>query len=443
MINRNFTLLWTSQALSCTAGEMAALALPMAILVTTHSPVDAGLVATAIGIAELIAKLPGGLIADTVDRRRLMMFCDAARAVLALILALALATGRFGTALAMVTGALTAVLSTVFSPAEGGVIRQIVPRDRRREAVTTNIVRTNVAIAAGPPLGGVLLGFGAPLVFLLDGLSYLLSFGLVSRIRYTSPPAPEGPAKPRGLRNTGGELTRGIRWVVRRRPLLVLIGFVAYLNLLGRAVELLAAVEASELGARPVSAGVVLTAAGLGGIAGGFCAGWVLRRLRPSAVIGTVCGTWLFLIPLTATGHQLVTVLAVFALVFALPLIGALVSLSVMLDSPAHLQGRISTATTMLAVSIAWAGPGATGFLISGSGAETASLVLAAPLAVMLLLLLASRRLRTDLDTLSADGPDGADGPEDGDGDGDGPGGAVEAAVPPSGPSRRGPLTPG
>ncbi|MFJ3144973.1 MFS transporter [Streptomyces halstedii] len=402
MINRNFTLLWTSQVLSCTAGEMAALALPMAILITTHSPVDAGLVATAIGVAELIAKLPGGLLADTVDRRRLMMFCDAARAALALTLALALATGRFSTALAMATGVLTAVLSTMFSPAEGGVIRQIVPRERRREAVTTNIVRTNVAIAGGPPLGGALLGFGAPLVFLIDGASYLASFGLLSKIRYVHPPAPTDPDTPRrGLRHMGNELTRGIRWVFRRRSLLALIGFVAYLNLLGRAVELLAAVQSSDFGSEPVAAGVVLTAAGCGGIAGGISAGWVLKRLRPATMIGAVCGSWLLLIPLTATGHQGLTVVAVFALVFALPLIGALVSLSVMLDSPAHLQGRISTATTMLAVSIAWIGPGATGFLIAGPGAQTASLILAAPLAVMLFLLLTSTRLRTAFNTLS------------------------------------------
>ncbi|ALC25706.1 MFS transporter [Streptomyces bacillaris] len=406
MINRNFTLLWTSQALSCTAGEMAALALPMAILITTRSPVDAGLVATAIGIAELIAKLPGGLLADTVDRRRLMMFCDAARAVLALVLALALATGRFTTALAMVTGILTAILSTMFSPAEGGVIRQIVPRERRREAVTTNIVRTNVAIAGGPPLGGALLGFGAPLVFLIDGLSYLASFGLLSRIRYVHPPTPTGPDKPRrGLRHMGDELTRGIRWVFRRRSLLALIGFVAYLNLLGRAVELLAAVQSSDFGSEPVAAGVVLTAAGCGGIAGGVSAGWVLKRLSPATIIGTVCGSWLVLIPLTATGHQVLTVVAVFALVFALPLIGALVSLSVLLDSPSHLQGRISTATTMLAVSIAWIGPGATGFLIAGPGAQVASLVLAAPLAVMLLTLLTSARLRAAFNTLSTGDP--------------------------------------
>ncbi len=131
----------------------------------------------------------------------------------------------------------------------------------------------------------------------------------------------------------------------------------------------------------------------------------MLKRLRPATVVGAVCGSWLVLIPLTATGHQVLTVVAVFTLVFALPLIGALVSLSVLLDSPAHLQGRISTATTMLAVSIAWIGPGATGFLIAGPGAQTASLVLAAPLAVMLLTLLTSARLRAAFNTLSTGDP--------------------------------------
>ncbi|MFJ3231112.1 MFS transporter [Streptomyces sp. NPDC086787] len=407
MINRNFTLIWTGQALSDIAGEMTSLALPLAVLATTHSATDAGLVGTASGIALMVTMLPGGLIADTVDRRRLMIFCDAARAAVAVLLALALFTGRLSTPLAVAAAAATAVLTMLFSPAEGGLLREVIPAGRRREAMTRNVVRSNVAIAVGPPIGGVLLGLGAPLAFALDAASYLVSMLLLSLVRHRRRPA--GPAAPaertlkQSLRHLGVELTLGIPWLVRRRALLALVAWVAYINLLGRAVELLAAVDSSDLGHDPAAAGIVLSAAGCGGIVGGITAGWVLRRMSPTAIVTTVTAAWLVLIPLTATGSQPVTVVAVFLLVLGLPTVGSLARLTVSTDAPTHMQGRVGTAVVLGATSVAWLGPGVTGYLISAGGVVKAALVLAAPLTVALALLAVSRRLRTALNSLGQD----------------------------------------
>ncbi|MFE9452207.1 MFS transporter [Streptomyces sp. NPDC006739] len=408
MINRDFTLVWTGQALSDLASEMTSLALPLAVLATTRSAVDAGLVATAVGVAQLAARLPSGLVADLVDRRRLMMVCDAGRALIALFLAFTLVTGRFTTTVAVVAAAATAVLSSLFSPAEGGLVRQIVPADRRRELLTRNIVRSNVAIAVGPPIGGVLLTLGAPVAFVLDAFSYLLSLALLSRVTHRGGPSGASghsptvrPSAVGGLRDLCVELSLGIRWVLSRRALLALIALVVYINLLGRAVELLAAVDSSDVGSHPAAAGVVLTAAGCGGIVGGMCVGWVLRRVRPSLILTWVTAEWLVVIPLTATGSKLVTLVAVFLLVLGLPLVGSLASLTVMADAPSELQGRVSTSMTLLAISIAWLGPGVTGFLISAYGAPVAALLLAAPLLLALGVLAGSPRLRALLDSLS------------------------------------------
>ncbi|MFC1440089.1 MFS transporter [Streptacidiphilus sp. N1-10] len=415
MISRSFTLIWVSQALSDMASEMTSLALPLAVLAATRSPVDAAMVATAVGIAQLIAKLPSGLVADTVNRKTLLLLCDAGRAVIALLLALALATGQLTTIVAVAAAAATAVVSTLFSAGETGVIRQAVPVAQRRQAITRTIVRTNIAIAVGPPLGGLLLTLGAPIAFLVDSASYLLSLLLLSRVVYQHLPRPAesvaGGGGAGALRHTTGELTRGFEWVFKQRPLLFLVAFVAYLNLLGRSVELLAAIGASDLGRHPVSAGWVLTAAGCGGIAGGVCTGWILRRFRPVTVLGGIGAVWLVLTPLTGLGHTLLTVAAVGVIVFFLPPIGSLVSLQVGLDAPAHLLGRISAAVALLAGSIAWAGPGITGFLIAGQGGLTAAIVLVAPLLLPLGALCASPRLRTAVNSVRS-GDDPAEVPE-------------------------------
>ncbi|MFF4342873.1 MFS transporter [Kitasatospora sp. NPDC001540] len=402
MITKSFTLIWTSQALSDMASEMTALALPLAVLASTRSPVDAAMVATAVGIAQLVAKLPSGLIADTVNRKSLMLLCDAGRAVIALLLVLTLVTGHLSTVVAVTAAAATAVVSTLFSSAEAGVLRQSVPPERRQDALTRTVVRVNIAIAVGPPLGGLLLTLGAPIAFLVDAVSYLLSLALLSQVVYEHLPRPvEAPARAGAgpLRHTAGELTRGFGWVVRRRPLLFLVGVAAYINLLGRAVELLAAIGASDVGRHPVSAGWVLTAAGCGGIVGGVCTGWILRRFRPATVLLTVLTVWLLATPLVALGVTGLTIGAVGVIVFFLPPIGSLVFVQVSLDSPVHLQGRISAAVALLAGSIAWVGPAVTGFLISGAGGRTASIVLVAPLLLPLAALGTSPRLRAAVNT--------------------------------------------
>ncbi len=401
MINRNFSLIWISQALSDVASEMTSLALPLAVLAATRSPVDASLVATVVGIAHLVAKLPSGLIADTYDRRRLMLLCDACRAALALLLAAAIATGHLTTVVAVGSAAATALFSSVFGPAESGVLRQSVPPEHRREAVTRNVVRSNAAIAVGPPLGGILLAAGAPLAFVIDGLTFLLSLLLVSRVVYEHVPRPRatGPGT-HPLRNTATELTLGFGWVFRRSGLVVLIAIAAYVNLLGRAIELLVAFSASDEGTRPVAAGLVLTAAGIGGIAGGLCTGWVLRRLSATAIMAGVSAAWLVLMPIASSGNVWISTFAVGLVVFTLPSIGSLAALTIMAEAPTHLQGRVVGAVTLLAISIAWAGPGLTGFLIAAAGPLTASLVLAAPMAVPLLAVLGSARVRAALTTL-------------------------------------------
>lgn len=405
MINRNFTLIWVSQALSDVASEMTSLALPLAVLAATHSAVDAALVATVIGIAQLVAKLPSGLIADTYNRKALMLVCDAGRAAVALLLACALATGNLTTIVAVSAAATIALFSSVFGPAESGVLRQAVPLEQRREAITRNIVRSNIAIAVGPPLGGLLLAAGAPMAFVVDSCSYLLSLALVARVAYQHIPRRRAvggvggePVHP--LRNTATELTLGFGWVFRRSGLVVLIAFAAYVNLLGRSIELLAAFGVSHDGEHPVSAGLVLTAAGVGGIAGGLCAGWILQRLKATTILAVASVAWLLMMPCASTGDELTSAVAVGLVVFSLPSVGSLVGLTISVEAPTHLQGRVGGAVTLLAISIAWAGPGLTGFLIAARGPLTASVVLAAPMIVPLIVLAVSPRLRAAVRTI-------------------------------------------
>ena len=77
--NRDFTLIWLSQALSELGNSIAALAVPLLLLGSGHSPAQAGLVGTIGLVVIVVGRLPAGVLADRVDRRRVMLICDAVR----------------------------------------------------------------------------------------------------------------------------------------------------------------------------------------------------------------------------------------------------------------------------------------------------------------------------------------------------------------------------
>src|SRR3954471_24383254 len=77
--NRVFNLLWVSQSLSDLGTAISSLAVPLLVLVITGSAVRAGVVAPPALGGGLACRLPAGVLADRLDRRRTMLLCDTVR----------------------------------------------------------------------------------------------------------------------------------------------------------------------------------------------------------------------------------------------------------------------------------------------------------------------------------------------------------------------------
>src|ERR1700759_5696906 len=86
--NREFNLLWVSQALSDLGNAISTLAVPLLVLHLTGSAVQAGLVGTTGLSVMVLARLPAGVLVDRLDRRRILLACDAVRLVAYLTLGL-------------------------------------------------------------------------------------------------------------------------------------------------------------------------------------------------------------------------------------------------------------------------------------------------------------------------------------------------------------------
>lgn len=199
LFNRDFVLLWQGQLVS-RLGDQAFL---IAMMFWTKEATGS---ASVMGLLMMLSALPGALLspvggtfADRHSRYRIILGADLVRGVSVLALGLLvlwrpeetgwILTGLFAVAV------LGGTVKAVFQPAIAAAMPDLVPRERLATANSLRQLSAQVAVFLGQALGGVLYRLlGAPLLFLADGISYLLSAaseGFI-RIPQTLPEASRG-----------------------------------------------------------------------------------------------------------------------------------------------------------------------------------------------------------------------------------------------------------
>ncbi|UFR05046.1 MFS transporter [Streptomyces sp. Go40/10] len=232
--------------------------------VQAGTPAQAGLVMSASAVPRAVLMLGGGVIADRLGPRRVVIGSDAVRcgAVLAVALLLFLTSpGLWPLALlAVVFGAVDAV----FMPAVGALPARITGKDQLARVQGMRGLAIRCAGVVGAPLGGlgVALG-GAPAAFALAGALIAVSVPLLVSVRVRDLP---GDGTPRAARTPWSDLGEGLRYV-RRHPVLG---------------PLMLAIALGDLGfVGPLNVGLTLLADRRGWGASGM--GWVLAGFGAGA----------------------------------------------------------------------------------------------------------------------------------------------------------------
>jgi len=373
-LNRDFQLLWIGETLSELGSQSSTVAYPLLVLALTGSPARAGIVGLAKWLPLAIFSLPAGVLADRVDRKRLMIGCDAVRLLGAasIVFALVLAHPTFLQIVAVAF--LDGGLSITSYIAERGALGQVVSGDQLPDAVAANEARAYAAGIVGPSLGGALFAAARSLPFLADALSFTCSTVAIASTR-TAFQHPREPSSERPLR----EIMEGFAWLrahpfYRATALLFAVG-----NPMFTALALLAILLVRQNQASPATIGVMLTLGSVGGLLGAAFAGPLRRRFSARALIAF--GPWLALaVVLLLLVVKLPLLIGVLLAVseFPAPATNAVVAGSRVAAAPDHLQGRVQAAASTLAMSLAWLGPLAVGVLFQQGGGTATILALAA-----------------------------------------------------------------
>ena len=367
--NREFTLLWVGQALSGLGSQISQVAYPLLVLAVTGSAAKAGVVGFAQQLPIALLALPAGALADHVNRKWLMVACDAVRAMALASIPIALATGRLPFWLIVLVAVIDGSGFILTYVTERGAMRQLVTPDQLGDAVARNEARTFAAMLAGPPLGGLLFGIRRALPFIVDAISYAASTISMLLIRTDF-------QEPRAKQRSGSPW-EGLRWLWQRPFLRLCAILFAASNPLFTGLYLLVVVLAKHHGASSATVGVMLGIAAAGGLAGALLAPRLQRRLSPRTVL--LSETWVFAaaIPLLLLAHNaLLFGVIVAAVELMTPVTNSIVVGFRVALAPDRLQGRVQAASTLISFSAGWLGPLAVGFLVENAGPTATILAL-------------------------------------------------------------------
>jgi MFS family permease len=294
-----FRRLWLGTMLSTTGSAMTTFAVSLQVYDLTRSPAAVGGIGVAALIPMLVITVPGGTVADRVDRRRLALASTAASAALSAVL---FALAAFGGASLWALYALVAAQSAVgaiSAPARRTFIPRLVPKEQLPAAVALNRIIFQVMMIAGPGLAGLITaGAGLRGCYLADVVSFAGSLWGVGRLPAMLPeatvPGRTGAAGPdAGKPRSGVALTVEGLAFIRRTP--VLCGaFLADVNatLFGLPVSLFPAINAERFGGDPRTLGLFTMAIGAGGLVSAVFAGPLKHARRHGLVMLACVAVW-------------------------------------------------------------------------------------------------------------------------------------------------------
>lgn len=172
--HRDFRLLWIGQLISVTGSQMQLVAINWHVYLLTKSPLALGGVGLVRVLPIIFCSLVGGVVADAIDRKRLMLATQAVMLISAALLAWMTASGLSSVWPIYLLTAIASAAVAFDNPARQAMLPTLVPRKDFPNAVSLGILVFNSAMIVGPALAGLLLKIRGPaLIYGLNAASFV------------------------------------------------------------------------------------------------------------------------------------------------------------------------------------------------------------------------------------------------------------------------------
>jgi MFS family permease len=291
---RNYRLYWSGQVVSLVGTWMQQVSLPWLVLALGGSPLQLGLVAAfQYGPALFLAPF-GGVVADRVDKRRLLMASQAAASAQAAILFALTVTGVVEIWMVMVMAMWLGLVNAVDMPVRQSLAADLVPRNMLPNAIALNSMAFNSARVVGPALAGVIIAIGASLtgsdtigVAINLAINTVTYSAVILGLFLMNPADIRRQERPERHPPVLHSLSEGFRYAIREplvRWSLVLLGGVAIFGMNFQILLPLFAQNVLGLGADGY--GALFAAMGVGSLSGSLALAFMRQRRALLLMLG-------------------------------------------------------------------------------------------------------------------------------------------------------------
>ncbi len=361
--HRDFRLFWGGQAVSLIGTWMQIVAQSWLVLVLSNSAFVLGALSALQFLPILVLSVFGGVIADRLPRRQLLLVTQGLSLVLAVILGVLAQTGLARIGVVMLLALLLGLVNAADMPARQAFVVDLVEPQDLRNAIALNSAAFNSARLVGPAVAGVTIGaLGVPAAFYLNALSFIAAIGALWAVGAGRQPVE------RGVQTTtvSQDLREGLTYVASTPLIWQIILIVALVGTFAINFGVLVPVLATDvLGAGATGFGALASAAGAGSLLAALLLAYLSRTPQPQMLLVSAVGLGIAEVLLGGARQFAVALGLLAASGFAMIFFTTLANTVLQTSSPDALRGRV-----MSVYATVFAGTTPIGSLLIGGVAE-------------------------------------------------------------------------
>jgi MFS family permease len=283
--SREFRLLYAGQTVSFFGSMLTYVAVPYQVYQLSHSSLYVGLLGTAQLVPLLGAALLGGALADSLDRRRMLLVSELGLAACSALLVVNAGLARPSLLLLFGISATMSAVNGFHRPALEAMTQQLVSRDDQPAAAALGTLRFNIGAIGGPACAGLVIAhLGLPAVYLIDMVSFAGSVSCLFAMR------PLARAATAAAASALGSIVEGLRYASSRPELIgtYIVDIVAMIFAMPMALFPLL----GERWSGATAAGWLYSSMAIGSLVMTLLSGWARGVRRHGAMVIGAAATW-------------------------------------------------------------------------------------------------------------------------------------------------------
>jgi MFS family permease len=344
--HRNFRIFWFGQLISLIGTWMQTTAQAWLVLQLTHSAWLLGVVGALQFLPVMFLSLFGGVLADRLPKRKVLLFTQSSAMLQAFILWVLVATGTVQIWHILLLASLLGLTNSVDMPTRQAFVAEMVGREHLPNAIALNSSQFNMARILGPGLGGLLIAWlGIAPLFLFNAISFIaviVGLALITRKDLYAQAKRSPSQKVAPKQSTLQSLREGLAYIARTPSVLLIIAVIGVISLFGINFNVVLPLFATAvLHSGPQGFGFISSAFGLGAL---FSALWLAWGNNRPSIKQLLTGAFAFCVLeiLFAVSHLYILSLILIAAVgFVQIAFTTTANTTLQTVAPDYLRGRV------------------------------------------------------------------------------------------------------